>query len=247
MRFPHAIVTALLVIGVVGSAAAGSPWTSAPKASHCPPKGCPQGTQTPPPAVTKTVDVTVPAPSQASAPAPCPYFRTLPPAQRRSVPVRVQVSVRADQPRAQSCPPATMRDPGPIRPVVAHSVGLVGATIAAPFRLAEMFYERCRSRDCAPRPPVCGPIGCAPQPTKCPPAACVPSPCPPGPSIAPLPPCAPPNSCAATPPRRMSKPPKYPPCEPGSLLGGIGRLPGRVMRHGRVWGDWNSRNDCRPY
>jgi hypothetical protein len=168
------------------------PRITLPSARYCPPQ---QRVQP----VAQSVTVTVPV-----APAPKPYM--LPPCGQPpycpppaaappsgSVPVRVDIAVRPEACDQRPTVPVVYRDPGFLGPIISHSTGLIGATIAAPFRVAEMLCPT-DIPACPPGRP-CGPPPCAvssgypprmTQPVSFRPVmGCVP----PGPSVAPLPPC----------------------------------------------------------
>ena len=109
-------------------------------------------------AVARTVQVTVPLPRPAppvcgpipSLCPPVPYR----PKDTRSMPVRVEVAVRPEGFEQRNPVPVVYRDPGFLGPMIRHGVGLVGATVSAPFRVAEMLV----------------PVGCAPPAEACRPA-----------------------------------------------------------------------------
>ena len=212
-----------------------------------------------------TVTVPMPQPPRLCGPpqyAPSPYCQPLcgpplcapsrccqPPAATapaRPMPVRVDIAVRPET-CDQRCPvPVVYRDPGFLGPIIRNTVGLVGATIAAPFRVAEMLLPLdppCPPRrQCAPPCPVnCGYPQFAP---KCPVPVTQPvyrgpvftcAPC--GPSVAPLPSCAPPPPCGPFMPPAVVELDEEPPCAPQSLLGGIMDLPSRLLQRGRLIGD----------
>jgi hypothetical protein len=105
--------------------------------------------------------------------------------------------------------PVQLRDPGPVKPLIGHAVGLLGATLALPFRLLETLVPNPELKSCGPKPPPCRvlpPRGYRPAPY-CPPnpglAKCKYPVMPPNrpmcmPGQAPLNPpmCAPPRTCA---------------------------------------------------
>lgn len=220
--------------------------------------------------VARSVQVTVPVPQppapygrRAYLPSPmyCPQPSpvTAPP---RPMPVRVDIAVRPDHDQRHLVP-VVYRDPGFLGPIVSHSVGLVGATIAAPFRVAEMLFPveapACRPKQpCGPsaRPLNCGqrpPVG-PPFAQKCPmPLAQPASPCcpvlacaPPGPSVAPLPPCGPPPSCGPNLPPALVEEYRFPQFEAQDLLSGIFNLPGNLIRTGRFVGDMHKTSPSAP-
>ncbi len=204
--------------------------------------------------VPRTVNVTVPVPHKPPqgrfATYPC--YPPAPPVSRppASMPVQVQVSVQAAPPNDGRCPPLAYRDPGPIKPILQYGTALIGATVAAPFRLADMFLECRTRRACPPMVPVCQAPRCGPPVRKCAapvpscsfPAACAPA----GPSTAPLPHPAGPSRCRPYLPPHMVREAELPPCEPRSLIRGLFNLPHRVMQRGRILGDLNSPYQCAP-
>lgn len=210
--------------------------------------------------VARSVNVTVPVPQP-----PKPYFPTAcaplpycpPPAAAmapsRPMPVRVDIAVHPETCDQRRPVPVVYRDPGFLGPIISHSIGLIGATIAAPFRVAEMICPL-DAASCAPRRPCgpppaanCGyPPPCAPQfVPKCPAPITQPvPPCPPvltcapcGPSVAPLPPCASPPPCGPFMPPAVVERDEEPPCAPQSLLGGLIQLPFTLANRGRLIGD----------
>ena len=224
--------------------------------------------------VPRTVNVTVPMPS--IPPTICPAPSTMPyacqpglpypnPTVPKPTPVRFEVSVHPEGPDQRRPVPVVYRDPGFLGPIVINSMGLVGAVIAAPFRVAEMLVpleaqpqsqrNLCSpppgSRHCGNRPPV-NPPPWAPkcpvpitQPVPpCPPVfACAP----PGPSVAPLPPCASPPQCGPFMPPAMVARNEEPPCAPQSLLGGILGFPATLVERGRFFGDFSSSEQNQSY
>ena len=212
--------------------------------------------------VARTVRVTVPVPQPPGHGGPpvclppsiyCPPSRsaTTPPP---PLPVRVDIAVRPEE-CDQRCPvPVVYRDPGFLRPIICHSVGLLGATIAAPFRAAEMLCPL-QAPACPPKQwcaPTSRPLNCGYQPPvdssfarKCPtpipqPVTCSPRPlaCAPfGPSMAPLPPCTVPQQCGPNLPPALVEEYQFPQYEPQNLLSGIWNLPGNLVRSGRFSGD----------
>ncbi len=66
----------------------------------------------------------------------CPPPAAAPPS--RSIPVRVDIAVRPEACDQRPAVPVVYRDPGFLGPIISHSIGLIGAAIAAPFRVAEM-------------------------------------------------------------------------------------------------------------
>jgi hypothetical protein len=209
--------------------------------------------------VARSVRVTVPVP-QPPKPcmpptcAPLPYCAPRPIAVAPSppVPVRVDIEVRPETCDQRRPVPVVYRDPGFLGPIISHSIGLIGATVAAPFRFAEMLIPL----DGPPQPlrGPCGPPPCnmngnypPPPPrfiSKCPapitqPVSCGPvAGCaPPGPSVAPLPPCASPPPCGPFMPPALVERDEEPPCVPQSLFGGVLQLPFTVVERGRFIGD----------
>jgi hypothetical protein len=197
--------------------------------------------------VARNVSVTVPVPQR---PAPClppmcgpvPYCPPRPAAApARPMPVRVDISVRPEDCGQRPAVPVAFRDPGFMAPIVGYSVGLLGATIAAPFRVAEMLCP-IKARACAPKapctPPPCpvnyGPPPCVPMQAPCRPVAVACAP--PGPSVAPLPGCARPASCGVNIPPALLAEYQFPQCEPQDLLSGICNLPGRMVNQSRLPG-----------
>jgi len=181
--------------------------------------------------------------------------------------VSAQVPVPCAPPVLPPCPPGKVpcrmvpvcfRDPGPLQPIICNSVGLVGAAVAAPFKLAEMLCplppKPCKPMEapsCGPRhpgppmapacypmplPQFCGPHGCPP------PVACAPV----GPAVAPLPRafCAPP--CGPNIPPRLVEEYQFPQYEAQDLLSGIWNIPGTLIRTGRLAGDIHKTSPCGP-
>jgi len=154
--------------------------------------------------------------------------------------------------------PLYVRDPGPVRPIIQHSVGLAGATLALPFRIAEILCplptRTCVPKTAAPcgpvpnvplRAPVCQPIppasnnftfGCFP------PLACSPG----GPGIAPLPPVLRGPACGPNLAPALVDEYRFPQLEAQNLLSGIWDLPGSLLRSGRLTGDLGKRSPCVP-
>lgn len=208
----------------------------------------------PAPPVARSVNVTVPLPqtTQVQIPRPCgsvaPYCQPAAPPPSRPMPVRVDIAVRPESCDRRHPVPVVYRDPGFLGPIVAHSVGLVGAAIAAPFRIVEMFcpvpVQPCPQRCCQrPAPNPCGyqqpipafvpkcPVPCTQPVPPCRPVfACAPQ----GPSVAPLPSCAPPQPCGPFMPPAMVQRDEEPPCAPQSLLGGLINLPSTLITRGRL-------------
>lgn len=212
--------------------------------------------------VARSVQVTVPVPQPprpyggppACRPSPMYCRPQAAPAPSPPMPVRVDIAVRPEASDQRHLVPVVYRDPGFLGPIVCHSVGLVGATIAAPFRVAEMLFPveapACRPKQpCGPsaRPLNCGqwPPVSPPFARKCPMPLTRPAcPCcpvlacaPPGPSVAPLPPCGPPPSCGPNLPPALVEEYQFPQFEAQNLLSGILNLPGNVIRTGRFAGD----------
>jgi len=203
------------------------------------------------------VIVPMPQPPRPFAPPAClpspPYCPPAATASARPMPVRVDIAVRPEACNQRRPVPVVYRDPGFLGSIISHSLGLAGATIAAPFRVAEMLLpweasSLSQQRQCGPRPrvPNCGfqssasprfapkcPVPVTqPMPSCAPVVACAP----PGPSVAPLPPCALPPPCGPfMPPALVER--DEPPCAPQSLLGGIVQLPFTLAERGRFIGD----------
>jgi hypothetical protein len=217
---------------------------------------CPSPQRVQPVAKSETVTVPVPQPPRPCAPPVCgkpPYG--IPPAvpTSRSMPIRVDIAVQAEACEQRGMVPVVYRDPGFLAPIIGHAVGLIGATIAAPFRAAEMLCP-IGATSCPPGRP-CGPppclinSGCQPHAVPqfappCPPArpqsvVCRPllKCAPPGPSVAPLPPCRPMRACDVNLPPALVDEYQFPQCEPQDLLSGIWNLPGRLLNQGRLTGD----------
>lgn len=160
--------------------------------------------------VVRTWNVNVPFPQcagSAGLPASVPprTHRTPPSplSQYGPMPTRVDIAIHPETCDQRSQVPVVYRDPGFMGPIISNSVGLIAASIAAPFRLAEMLCPL-DAPPCPPKKPLgssltmakCGcstPMGArfAPhspvsraQPISCSP---VPSRVLPGPSVAPLP------------------------------------------------------------
>ncbi len=212
--------------------------------------------------VARSVQVTVPMPHP---PRPCGPTVCLPPpmhcpppgsatAPSPPMPVRVDIAVRPEECDQRHPVPIVYRDPGFLEPIISHSVGLIGATIAAPFRVAEMLCPF--EAPACPQKQWCGPtsrpLNCGYQPPvdssfarKCPtpipqPVTCSPRPlaCAPfGPSMAPLPPCTVPQQCGPNLPPALVEEYQFPQYEPQNLLSGIWNLPGNLVRSGRFSGD----------
>ena len=201
---------------------------------------------TPPQPASRTVNVNVPIPS--STPACSPYSATTrgltpvcTPAGGRptlSTPVRVEVIVRPELQSGAKSVPVEIRDAGPVRPIVAYSVGLVGAAVAAPFRMLELLFPSPASSENVSGPPSCPrPVGGTSVPTPCLPIC---SYRPVEPAVAPLP------GVGCTAPHGHQLPPallseyQFPPLEHQSLLMGILSLPWRIATDGRFLGDLQS-------
>jgi len=206
--------------------------------------------------VARSVNVTVPVPQppkQCGPPAcvpPPPYCSPVFPtaAASRPMPVRVDIAVRPETCDQRHPVPVVYRDPGFFGPIIRHSVGLVGATVAAPFRVLEMLCPLegppCpANRPCSP--PACAMIPYHPPAApplfvpKCPAPPCPPvlTCAPPGPSVAPLPPCASPPPCGPFLPPALVDHDEELPCAPQSLLGGFVQLPFTLAERGRFMGD----------
>ncbi len=241
---------------------------------YCPPKGCPpampQVAPSPPQPVTQTISVKVPvqqAPEVRVAPmcGPCgPKSVQIRPSKPYAAPVRVKLEVEPRPVGNVNLAPVAVRDPGPVKPIIAHSVGLAGSVVALPFRSIEMFCATRQKKQCGPvpiyrpvapgPPPACGPITKCPPP-RCAPPACAPRPvpvtcAPVGPSVAPLP--RPswyaPQPVPYIPPAIVKDAMEYPATEPNGLLSGVYNLPSRILKRGRFYGDLaGPRNVCKPY
>jgi hypothetical protein len=249
------VVAACIVVSVGLPSLAQSPLFSyGPPGPGSSPQCAPR--QQVPQPVARSVQVQVPLSCGPGAlsPSPCGEVRYRP---SPAMPVRVEVAVKPEPLCDPRRIPVRFRDPGPFQPIIYSGVGLVGATIAAPFRLLETLFPCGRQQPCpgpflragcAPPGPSVPPGGfgvpcfpgnvrkvCMPQPPACgmPPGACPP----PGPSIAPLPsaPCPSPYACAVPP--RMVQDNPLPYWEPQSLLGGLWNLPGTLLSSGRLTGD----------
>ena len=87
--------------------------------------------------VARTVSVQVPVPCAPPVLPPCSSgeVRYGP---SRTLPVRVEVAVRPEPGCDSRRIPVAFRDPGPLQPIISNGVGLIGSTLAAPFRVAEM-------------------------------------------------------------------------------------------------------------
>lgn len=220
--------------------------------------------------VARSVNVTVPVPQppRQCLPPGCPPSRmycpppVCAPQPVRAIPVSVDIAVRPESCDQRRPVPVVYRDPGFLAPLIKHSVGFVGATIAAPFRVAEMLCP-VTVPQCIPRRP-CGPPPCSvnrgyPQPGPCQFAPPCPAPmqrpmscrpilkcAPPGPSVGPLPPCSTAPACGPNLPPALIEEYRYPQCEPQNLLSGIWNLPGQLIRNGRLTGDINRRPSCVP-
>ncbi len=153
--------------------------------------------------------------------------------------------------------PLYVRDPGPVRPIIQCTVGLAGAALALPFRIAEILCpvpkKACKPVNgpcCAPnipvppRAPSCHPMqppaGCFPP---CPrPVVCAPG----GPAVAPLPPAACAPACGPNIPPMLVEEYQFPALEPQNLLSGIWNFPGSLIRSGRFAGDIHKVSPCAP-
>ncbi len=232
--------------------------------SICTPQGCTQTVHTydksgPKPFVNPSIPH-VPA----GAESPHWYRKPLPcgtqpaPLLCRSVPQKVRTCTAPESACGSKLVPLYFDDPGPVRPIVQHVVGLVGATVALPFRVAEILCPL-PWQDCAPVTAVpCGPVpvppttlsDCYPIPQRAcrmPPACLAPVVCAPcGPAVAPLPPalCLPP--CAPNVPPALVEEYQFPQVEPQNLLSGIWNLPGNIIRSGRFAGDIHNAHPCAP-
>ncbi len=231
----------------------------------CAPRNTPQRLQ--PVARTVSATVRVPTPNRPyCGPGVFPSRPMCPPAPAaappsRPLPVRVEVSVRPESCEQRRPVPVVYRDPGFMGPIIRHSIGLAGATVAAPFRVLEMLVpldasptlgRRCgtppRAQACGyQRPPIPRFDPRCPPPLTRPAYACIPRPgcAPPGPAVAPLPPCAMPPGCGPFMPPAMVEREQEPPCAPQSLLGGVLDLPFRLLSRGRVLHDMGSMPPAR--
>lgn len=153
--------------------------------------------------------------------------------------------------------PLYVRDPGPVKPIIQCTVGLAGAALALPFRIAEILCpvpkKACKPVNapcCAPnipvppRTPSCHPMqppaGCFPA---CPrPGVCAPG----GPAVAPLPPAACAPACGPNIPPMLVEEYQFPALEPQNLLSGIWNFPGSLIRSGRFAGDIHKTSPCAP-
>ena len=81
----------------------------------------------------------------ALAPSPCGEVRHRP---SPAMPVRVEVAVKPEPLCDPRRIPVRFRDPGPFQPIIYSGVGLVGATVAAPFRLLETLIPCGRQQPC---------------------------------------------------------------------------------------------------
>lgn len=193
--------------------------------------------------VTRTVNVAVPVPQPpvAALVPQCSASQVHDPksgtVRPNSVPVRLEVAVRGETSEQKRAVPVVYRDPGFLRPLVGHTVGLVGAIVAAPFRVAEMMVPLdtpplprvarrsalpCGSLQAAPLiPPSWAPV--CPKPMTQPQSSCAPSlTCAPaGPSVAPLPAPATPPSCGPFMPPALVERYEEMPCAPQSLVEGL--------------------------
>jgi len=211
--------------------------------------------------VAKTVNVTVPIstppPTFCAAPPimQCPPIQGPPcwtPPVSKPTPVRVEVSVRPDLCDRPDLAPVVYRDPGFFKPIIASATCLVGATVAAPFRLLETLIPVDVPPNCGPPVP---PPGCLPS-TPPPPVTgrCGPPPCvgppvcaPGGPSLAPLPRKTACPTCGPVIPPMLVACNEEPPCAPQSLLGGIVDFPSRLLRRGRFVGDMGATPTGGPH
>jgi hypothetical protein len=249
-----AIVVALLTGASIQCEAADAygPGSTVPSARYCPPQ---QRVQPAARSVTVTVPVPPPPkpymlPTCGQSPY-CPPPAAAPPS--RSMPVRVDIAVRPEACNQWPTVPVVYRDPGFLGPIISHSIELIGATIAAPFRVAEMLCPTGIPAGPPGRP--CGPSPCAVNSGYPPPAASQFAPtypqrmiqpvscrpvlgcAPPGPSVAPLPPCKALTACDSNLPPALVEEYQFPQCEPQNLLSGIWNLPARLLYQGRVTGD----------
>ncbi len=139
--------------------------------------------------------------------------------------------------------PIEIRDSGPIKPIVAHTVWLAGALIAAPFRLMEtvlpLGYISGYSGASAPVPPpgvACVPYGAPPRalPFTGAPFTQAGGGYGQGPSY------------PMGNPSPSSQENRFPQVEPQSLLGGVVQFPTTMVTQGRILGDLGSSAQCAP-
>jgi len=154
--------------------------------------------------------------------------------------------------------PLYFRDSGPVKPVIEHIVGLVGATVALPFRVAETLCPLPQHACGPPIMPSCQRIPCVPPalpvcaPTPAPPCSVAPSCLPPlvcapvGPCVAPLPPapCRPP--CGPNLPPALVGEYRFPQYEAPDLLSGICNFPLRLIWGERTAGGVHKTSPCAP-
>ena len=257
MRFLAVIVTVIaLACGVppILVAQMANPWSPG---YPPPPQAAGSGATKP---VAKTVNVTVPifTPPPTRCPAPpimqCPQLQGPPcwtPPVSKPRPVKVGISVRPDLCDRLDLAPVVYRDPGFFKPMISSAVCLVGATVAAPFRLLETLIPVDVRPNCGPPVPPPGCLPPAPPPPvigRCGPPPCVGPPvcAPGGPSVAPLPQKAVPQGCGPVIPPMLVARDEEPPCAPQSLLGGILKFPSRLLCRGRFVGDMGATPTAGP-
>jgi len=236
-----------------------------------PPQGFPQNALcVPRPPVPQPVARNVSVKVPISCPAPVLSPPRCGPVQHRpsqTMPVKVHVEVKPEVACTARPVPVAFRDPGPVEPVISNGVALVGAVVAAPFRLIEILCPFGQERPCPGRPlPMTCPPPNSPKPFSgscepyCPQPICkIPAlqplqcrvlqgACPPtGPSICPLPTVGCPSPSACFLPPRLVENDRVPILEPRSLIGGLWSLPARLISGGRWTGDLGEPTSrCRP-
>jgi len=166
----------------------------------------------------------------------------------QKAPVCAPAKIRTAPPKSASpfphLIPLEIRDSGPIKPIVAHTVWLAGALIAAPFRLLETV---------APIGHISGYAhGEGPLPS--PAVPCLQHGAPPRAlPWAGLPPFMPAGNAYGHGPSYptgnaspSSQENRFPQVEPQSLLGGIVQFPATMVTQGRTLGDLGSSSQCAP-
>ena len=235
----------------------------APSPQH--PQGFPQNAQCTPrqpisQPVGRSVSVKVPISCTPLTPSPYPCGEVRH-RQSQTLPVRVEVAVRPETPCDRGRIPVAVRDPGPLQPIICSGAELMGAVVAAPFRLIEILCPFGQRQPCSapaprltcppprPRAPLYGPAvsyhsGVVqgtplnhPPVCQAPQHACPP----PGPSISPLPPDGHPSPSLCFLPPRLVHEHQLPALEPRSLIGGLWNLPATFLTRVRWTGDlWKS-------
>jgi len=173
-------------------------------------------------------------------------------------PTKIKTFRRRPESASPHRTPIELRDVGPIKPIIAHTVGLAGAVIAVPFRLLETLapiggttgypsLSNVRQRPSVP----CFPNEAASQVSAFPRSPLARNPndsglrtgqgsrlqrgdC---------------NQLQSYQQRQSSWPSdenRFPQVEPQSLLGGIVRFPSTIVTQGRIIGDLGSQQPC-PY